>query len=299
MLLPLVDIDQFYDIWLSFLEFINHKTKVLQPAIFKNMINQYNPEAEQEIRRALWAHPGLIDEFIHENPGYLNVDQLEIVAGWRNFRFGDFTLCKVIRGVGIFLAHDDPQSFYAVNPLFSPFEQLLPEIPTVVRTALIPYKGVIVYDGSIVAYSIRFGPGLRQAASDWYLNAYERGLIKTTLPEGVLSQQERIIQRNKANRSVLRYFKIYLRKKSLSDKIINRDIKTVEDFSNYIEQHIDETASLREISMEAFDKFMFSIDDKINRPMIIGLKRFFTFLQETDRIDWDLAVEILEVLRSY
>jgi hypothetical protein len=299
MLLPLADIDQFYEIWLTLLEFINRKTKVLQPSVFKNMINQYNPDAEKEIRRSLWSHPGLIDEFIHANPGYLNLEQLEIVAGWRNFRFGDFTLCKVIRDIGIFLAHDEPQSFYSVYPLVSPFEQLLPEIPTVVRTALIPYKGVIVYDGSIVTYSISFGSGFRRAASDWYLNAYECGLIKTTLPERSLSQQEQIIQRKKANRSVLRYFKIYLRKKSLSDRIINRDINTIEEFSDFVEQKIDETASLRDITMDSFEKFMFSIDDKTHRPTIIGLKRFFTFLQETDRIDWDLAMKILEVLSSY
>lgn len=298
MLLTEIQIERFYELMTPLLVYVNERTNTLEPHVRENLEYFFNPKAENELRVALWRNPHLLVDYLHDNPYNFDDEDLTVVANWKNFQFGDFTLCKVIRERGIFLSHDDPQRFYSVIPLIEPFKNLLPEIPIIVRTALIPYQGVIVYDGSMASYGIYFGPGLRAAASDWYIDAYERGLIKTTLPELPLSHIEQEAQRQNANKSILRYFKTYLRRERLSDKIINRDITTVETFADFLTDQIDETASLRAITIDVFEKYLISMRSEIPRPTIVGFRRFFTYLMETDRLDWELAEDLLTVLRN-
>lgn len=298
MTLTISQIDRFYDLMIPLLIFVNQETNTLAPTDMENLTSFFDPKAENALRTALWRHPYLLDDFIRKNPFDFNPEDLEVVAGWRNFRYGNFTLCKIVRGAGIFLAHDGPEHFYSVFPLFDPFKLIFPEIPTLVRTALIPYQGVIVYDGSMAMYGISFPPGQRKVASQWVIDAEERGLIKTTIPELTLSSSEQVEQGKRTNKSVLGYFKTYLRKKSLSDKVINRDVDTAESLADFMIRHVDQTATLRDLTMVAFDGYLSSWPGEIPRPTIVGLKRFFTYLKETNRMDWELAQTILEDLRS-
>ena len=291
-------IEKFHLLWWSLLDFVNEMTNMVSPSVFKNMVLNRDNKTEHELRLVLWNNPDLLDDYISENPSNFSPIDIETVAGWRNYRFGDFTLCKVVRGVGIFSAHAEPRHFYSVYPLRSPFEELVPDIPIFVRTALIPYQGSIVYDGTIASYPIRFAGGMRREISNWYIDASERGLIKTTIPELPLSPTEQTAKQIKTNKSVMRYFKAFLRKKSLSDKIINRDVDTVDSLADFMVRNIDETLTLRDISRDVFRKFMTSFPDDVPRPTIVGLKRFFTYLMESDRIDWDLVQDILQELRS-
>lgn len=297
-LLNETQIDRFYELMTPLLVYVNERTHTLDPKVRKNLEHFYNPKAENALRVALWQSPHLLVDYLNDNPFNINDEDLAVVANWQNFRFGDFTLCKVIRGLGIFLSHDDPQCFYSVYPLIEPFRNLLPEIPIVVRTALIPFDGVIVYDGSMASYAVRFGPGLRVAAAEWYIDAYERGLITPILPELPLTYAEQVDQRQKANKSIMRYFKTYLRRKHLSDKIISRDIKTVEELASFLTDQIDETISLRGITVDIFGKFISFMSNEIPQSTIVGLKRFFTYLMETDRLDWELAEDLLTILQQ-
>jgi len=262
------------------------------------MVRANHPTMEQDLRMALWNNPRLIDQFIHEDPADFNQKDLDVVAGWRNFKSGDFILCKVVRGVGIFIPHDEPQDFYAVYALSTPFLMLWPEIPALVRTTLLPFEDVIVYDGSMAAYNIRFGPGFCKMASDWYINAKERGLIKNTIPDMPLTVDEQIHQREIANKSVKRYFKSYLKGKRLSEKIIERDLQTIEGFSTFLISTFAETTTLREITYEMLEAYLDSMQGEVARFTIVGLKRFFTYLEETERMEYELAEDILATLGS-
>ncbi len=292
-----VQVDRFYFIFVRLLIYVNQITKTLPSYVLEKLDRFANPTAEHELRKTLWRNPHLLDGFIQDNPFKIGSEDLDVVAGWKQFRYGDFSVCKVIRGRGVFLSHDDPQEFYSVVPLNDPFKIILPEIPMIVRTALIPYEDLIIYDGSMALYSIRFGPGLRAAAAEWYIEAYERGQIKNNLSNHPLIDTELVAQREKANKSVLRYFKSYLRKKGLSDAIINRDIGTVEKFSDFLARQENLSSYLRDSTMDALQDFLESIAGEISRPFITGLKRFFSFMIDSERIDWELGEEILIILR--
>ena len=51
-----------------------------------------------------------------------------------------------------------------------------------VKTTLLPFKGRIVYDGTVENYNITFGAGVRRRFNDSYKEAKARFGIVTSLP---------------------------------------------------------------------------------------------------------------------
>lgn len=291
-------INHYYDIFNSLLKYVNLKTNTLPKHVMRSMFKSSQPQAENVLRAALWSNAWLLDAYIKDNPHKLNLADLEIVRSWKDFRYGDFTLCKVVRGQGIFSAHDEPRDFYAVYPLFTPFDQLLDEIPIFVKTAIIPYENVLIYDGSIASYAVSFGSGLRKMIQDWYINAKELDNIKTSFrPMLPLSDEMKLSQTQKTNKSVLRYFKKYLKDDGKSEKITNRDSETAQAFATYLSEDVGTRVSLREITKDHLLGYISTRED-LDKATMIGLRRFLEFLANTDRMDWDLAEELLFILRT-
>ena len=46
-----------------------------------------------------------------------------------------------------------------------------PYLPVLTQTMLIPFKGVIVYDGLMTSYNISFGPGIRRNLNEDFKEA--------------------------------------------------------------------------------------------------------------------------------
>src|SRR5262249_15259178 len=64
-----------------------------------------------------------------------------------------------------------------------PFEELFgPDLPRMIKTTLLPFKGRITYDGLMSGYNISFGPGIRRSLNDGYNEAKARQGIITQLP---------------------------------------------------------------------------------------------------------------------
>lgn len=95
-----------------------------------------------------------------------------------------------------------------------------------------------------------------------------------------------------------RYFKSYLKGKRLSEKIIERDLQTIEGFSTFLISTFAETTTLREITYEMLEAYLDSMQGEVARFTIVGLKRFFTYLEETERMEYELAEDILATLGS-
>jgi hypothetical protein len=300
MKLPIFQIDRFYDLWLPLLEFVNLQTATLSQEEMDHVLENEDPESESQLRTALWKNPWVLDKFIKLNPAKYNSEDLATVSEWRQFKYGDFTLLKVVRGLGIFGSHEEPHEIYSVYPLYSEFRDLLPEIPTLVQTAIIPYGNVLVYDGSMVSYSIHFGPGIRKMTENWYIDAKERDLIRTSFESNPpLNWEEKLSQVERTDSSVLLYFKKYLKHENFSDKIIQRDIKTAEIFAQYLTHAQKSPLSLRDVSVKVLSQFMSSDETRTEQSTMVGIRRLIQFLSDSDRIDWDLGKELLLELQSF
>ncbi len=185
MKLSFDDGELFYDLYPALLSFVNRNLQV-SPEQFSNSAEYLSTPAQARvaIRDALFAHRELIDEFVKENPVSLSVDQLEIVASWKHAVVEKFYVFRYLAKYTVFLASGSfPNKAYGVLGLTDPLEELIgPYLPRLIETALLPFKGRIVYDGLMSTYNISFGGGIKRMLNDDYRQAKEAFGIITSLP---------------------------------------------------------------------------------------------------------------------
>jgi hypothetical protein len=175
----------FYDLYAALLSFVNGKLKV-STATFSNS-QEYTatpPQARVAVRDALFAHRELIDQFVTENPADLAVDQLEIVASWKHAVVGKFYIFRYLAKYTIFLSSgSSPNKAYGVLGLADPLEEVVgPYLPRLIESALLPFKGRIIYDGLVSGYNITFGGGIKRSLNEEYKEAKKAFGIIMALP---------------------------------------------------------------------------------------------------------------------
>jgi hypothetical protein len=83
----------------------------------------------------------------------------------------------------VFLSTTSPAIAYGGLALSQLFEEPIgPYLPVLTRTVLLPFKGVIVYDGLMNSYNNSCGPGIRRFLNERFKEAKARHGIVTSLP---------------------------------------------------------------------------------------------------------------------
>jgi hypothetical protein len=184
MQLSLEDVQQFFRLHRSLMFFVNQRLQLLVEDIATPEAYSHLPlEARFKVHEALLEHLELINAFADENPFHFDETGLEIVRSWKHLVAGTFYVFRYLRNDTVFLSSTEPVVAYGVLALFDPFEVLIgPELPRMIKTTLLPFKGQIVYDGLMTGYSIFFGPGIRRSLNESYKEAKERFGIITSLP---------------------------------------------------------------------------------------------------------------------
>lgn len=184
MLLEPQDVELFFRLHRTLMFFVNQRlkavpNKVATPEEFAAL----PPEVRLKVRDALTASPHLIEFFADENPANFKDDELGIVRSWRHLVTGRFYVFRELKKFTVFLTTTDPAVAYGVLALSQPFEDLIgPHLPALTQTVLLPFRGVIVYDGLMTGYRITFGPGVRRSLNESFKDAKARHGIVTSLP---------------------------------------------------------------------------------------------------------------------
>lgn len=184
MLLPPSEAQLFFRLHRTLLFFVNERLKVIPDRISApEEIAVLSPELRAKVQDSLYANVELIGSFVVENPAQLTEDELEIVRSWRNLVTGKFYVFRALAKYTVFLSETSPVIAYGVCALSQPFEELMgPSLPVLVKTTLLPFKNMIVYDGLMNRYNISFGPGIRRNLNELFKDAKERHGIVTSLP---------------------------------------------------------------------------------------------------------------------
>lgn len=131
-------------------------------------------------RDRIYERPEYMDEFIQENPYGFSKDDLDIVKGFKAFKRGQFWVVKFLKNYTIFL---DEDYAYGVLALGDPFYSFWGDnLPVMVNTVLLPFKGKLVYDGIMMGRNIFFGKGIRSSVKLKYDEAKTKYGIITSLP---------------------------------------------------------------------------------------------------------------------
>jgi hypothetical protein len=183
MKLSTADAEHFFDLMWALQFYVNQR---LQMAPYLNTIQLYKSASLEEkapIRAAVYENLPLIDDFARENPAQLTTEELAIIRSWQQHVIaGNFFVERFLKNGAIFL-DDSAHDVYQVWGLHDSLEEMFEgaALPIRVQTALLPFKGHIVFDGLLSIYRIYFGSGVRSSLRESYMAAKQNGRIITNL----------------------------------------------------------------------------------------------------------------------
>lgn len=300
MCLPTAQVDRFYQIWRPLLRFANEELKVVPNLSGKGPKDSIDIDSAIEVRNALWEHEAVLDKFLAKNPAQLSADDLVIVENWKYHRNGQFIIFKVLKKHAIFISQDNRADVFAVKGLYSSFEEMLGSyIPVLVKTVLLPFGEEIIADGLFQSYNLVFGSGIRGELKEIYDDAKERNTIITALlPNQQTSTRESLAAKAEIiNEKVLNAFTKHQYKSGRSPKIVERDVLAVTYFAHFLLSEQPEPSSLRDFQRDTLESFLISMPEKEHKPISLSIKRFLSFMQDTGRLDWDEAEDMLELAK--
>ena len=184
MLLNPPDVGLLFKLHKALMFFVNQRLKAVpdEPAS-PDEFSSLPPKTRLIVRDAFLKNTGLLQAFVDENPAQLTADELDIVGTWRHLVHGKFYVFRELKKYTVFLSTEKQPIAYGVLALSQPFEELIgPYLPVLTQTVLLPFKGVIVYDGLLTSYNISFGPGIRRNLNQDFKDAQARHGIVTSLP---------------------------------------------------------------------------------------------------------------------
>src|ERR1035438_9974826 len=181
MLLEPQDVELFFKLHRALMFFVNQRLKAVPDDIANaDAFAGLSPESRLKVHDALNANVDLIQSFVDQNPAHLPDDELDIVRSWRHLVTGKFYVFRELAKYTVFLSTDKQPVAYGVLALSQPFEVLIgPYLPVLTQTVLLPFKGVIVYDGLMRSYRISFGPGIRRSLNESFKEAKARHGIRS------------------------------------------------------------------------------------------------------------------------
>jgi hypothetical protein len=206
MLLSPQDVALFFKLHRALMFFVNQCLIVIPDDVASpNEFSSLSPEVRLKVRDSFLSHTDLIQQFVAENPAQLTTDELAIVRSWQYRVHGKFYIFRQLKKYMVFLSTDKPPVAYGVWALSQSFEELVgPYLPVLAETVLLPFKGMIVYDGLMSRYKISFGGGIKKMLNENFKEAKARHGIVTSLPLSSESLPPRVPKPKRVPRSPTR-----------------------------------------------------------------------------------------------
>ena len=155
------DTELFYKLFFGILEFTNrkyhivpglkiYKTKKIDPRILVNVIDEFWNKKES-----------ILIEFAFANPFNFSDEEMKIV---RDFRKGFKDLFIVVKYEEDYTMFLSKYSLFMVKGITCNIDEIIPnkELPVPIITAILPFKGQIVFDSVLTAQPIKIGATMRE-----------------------------------------------------------------------------------------------------------------------------------------
>lgn len=151
MRMPPQEAKQFFEIMMPMLQWIKWSEGV-STALTTEYTDKSRPKQEANaLLRMMWERPEYIDEYLAENGCTLSQKTRRTLSKWRkHFIQGPFFVERFTNAGAIFISAREGQ-VYLVSGITSDIEEGLDknDLPCTVKTALIPFKGRIIYDSTM------------------------------------------------------------------------------------------------------------------------------------------------------
>ena len=173
------DAGLFYELFLPLLDYVNERFHVTVKKVkFKG--ESIDPRDAIEAAHFLWERTWIIDDYLDESK--LSCEHREIIHGWKRCISGTFIIERHLKKGTVFISADD-ETVYLVNGIIDSWNEMLGGQPTplILKATLLPFKNVIISDGLVTSYAIRFGRNSAAEFKETYMNAKRNGDIITNI----------------------------------------------------------------------------------------------------------------------
>jgi hypothetical protein len=182
MILSTDDAQLFYKLLWGVQFYVNQQVGTLKGVTSVDTYAHLSSEKKVKVRDLLWKRPALMDDYIQTNPDAFTASELDVLRNWRRqFLNGTYYIFRHLKKGTIFIGDQD--KVYFVSGLVTPLDEIVPSyaLPQMVQTVLLPFKGLIVYDGLFSGYNVSFGGNIRADLNRVYQVAKHKERIITSL----------------------------------------------------------------------------------------------------------------------
>ena len=196
-LLSPADKDLFYNTYFSLIDYVNRKYGIIRGLNVLEEQDSINPEELNAIASKLWANPKEeIDAYLAAN--HQEPETEELLQSWKRRIKGRFVIERYLKQGTIFISitsitdkneNEDADTtgtastVYFVKGLSLGYESMFrnEKLPLMVDATLLPFKNVIITDGLVAPYGVKFIGKLKNAYKEVYLKAKHKDRTYTEL----------------------------------------------------------------------------------------------------------------------
>ena len=168
------DAGLFYEMFLPLLDYVNENYHVIAEPI-KFAGESVDPRDAAEVAHFLWERTWIIDDYLAGTA--LPEEQREIILSWKRCISGTFIIERHLKKGSVFIS-DDNDTVYLVNGIIDSWEEMIPApTPMIVKATLLPFRDIIISDGLVSAFPIRFGRNMADGFKETYMTAKKNKAI--------------------------------------------------------------------------------------------------------------------------
>ncbi len=176
MVLTDEEAEQFYDLWISLLDFVNQKYKLIKELYGMTSPKGLPLKSVAFISSKLWEDKDIIDEFVLSGFKKMDEEEIAIVSSWKRAIHGKFIVDRHLRKGSVLISVDNNE-VYVVKGIYSSWKEILGgyPMPQIVEATLMPFRDVIIHDGIVAPYGVCLGRNMSEQSKQTYLAAKSNG----------------------------------------------------------------------------------------------------------------------------
>ncbi len=172
MILTEEEAKQFYDLWISLLDFVNQKYRLIKELYGMTSPGGLPLHFVKRLSVKLWEDKKVIDEFILSGFKKMDDEETAIVSSWKRAIHGKFIVDRHLRKGSVLVSIDDNE-VYIVKGICSSWREILHDfpMPQIVQATLMPFRDTIIHDGIVAPYGICLSRDMSEQSKQIYLAA--------------------------------------------------------------------------------------------------------------------------------
>ena len=176
MILTDEEAEQFYDLWISLLDFVNQKYKLIKELYGMTSPKGLPLKSVAFISSKLWEDKDIIDEFVLSGFKKMDEEEIAIVSSWKRAIHGKFIVDRHLRKGSVLISVDNNE-VYIVKGIYSSWKEILGgyPMPQIVEVTLMPFRDVILHDGIVASYGVCLGRNMSEQSKQTYFAVKSNG----------------------------------------------------------------------------------------------------------------------------